>query len=280
MSVPATALTAQSWRAHLQLGFESRRGQTVLVQRRHFGPLLVQRPFYPEGEVCHTYLIHPPGGVVGGDELRLDVRLAEGCHALITTPAANKFYRSDGRLARLHQHFQISPNAVLEWLPQEAIFFNAAEARLHTRIDLVGNARFIGWEYSCFGRPASDEVFVSGHIDQGLALYRDGKPVLLDRLRVNGGGDVLQQPWGLRGHLVTANLLMTDADDSALALARDAYTQDSGCELSLSLVDGVLVGRCLGPQAMVVQACLQSIVQTLRPKLLGREFCRPRIWDT
>lgn len=271
---------AQSWRAQLLLGFEARRGRTVLVTRRHVGPLLVQRPFYPEDDICHVYLVHPPGGVVGGDQLRLDVELAAGSHALITTPAANKFYRSDGREAGLVQQFNLAASAVLEWLPQETIFFDQAHAKTKTRIDLAADARFVGWEYSCFGRPACDELFMTGSVDQELALYRAGMPLLKDRFRLQGDSEILRAPWGLRGHSVSANLIITDADDSALALARESYNKDSGCELALSLVDDVLLGRCLGPQAMAVQACMQSVWQSLRPKMLGREFCRPRIWDT
>jgi len=50
------------WEARIELGFERRHRRTVMA-RRHYGPLAVQKPFYPEGEICHTYLIHPPGGI-------------------------------------------------------------------------------------------------------------------------------------------------------------------------------------------------------------------------
>src|SRR5262245_10241542 len=91
------------WEASLDLKFAARGARTVLARRASVGPLVVQRPFYPEGGVAHVYLVHPPGGVVGGDQLRLSVLAEEGAHALLTTPAATKFYRSDGRVARQRQ---------------------------------------------------------------------------------------------------------------------------------------------------------------------------------
>ena len=77
---------AGGWRAELSLGFTAepvvdgpRDGApaaplTRLTTRAHRGPLVVQRPFYPEGPgVPHVYLLHPPGGIVGGDSLRVEV---------------------------------------------------------------------------------------------------------------------------------------------------------------------------------------------------------------
>ncbi|MGB5651682.1 MAG: urease accessory protein UreD, partial [Sedimenticolaceae bacterium] len=87
----------------MRLGFRAGPDSTVLAERQRHGPLAVQRPFYPEGGVCHVYLLHPPGGVVGGDVLGIDVKLAQGAQALITTPGATKFYRSAGALARQTQ---------------------------------------------------------------------------------------------------------------------------------------------------------------------------------
>jgi len=78
------------WHAALELGFAAASGATRLARRKHRGPLVVQRPFLPEGPgVAHVYVLHPPGGLVGGDELTLDVEVDAGAHALVTTPAAS-----------------------------------------------------------------------------------------------------------------------------------------------------------------------------------------------
>ena len=111
------------WRADLRLGYVKQQQRTVLKHRQQLGPLTVQRPFYPEGETCHTYLLHPPGGVVGGDELQLQVTCHEQAHALLTTPGAAKFYRSAGATAQVSQHFTVAADGLLEWLPQENIYF-------------------------------------------------------------------------------------------------------------------------------------------------------------
>ena len=152
--LPAGAIDS-GWLARLDLDFQVHGGRTVLARRRHEGPLRTLRSFHPEGAPCHSYLIHPPGGIVGGDRLEIDIRVGDGAHALITTPAANKFYRSAGATARQVQELRVEAGATLEWLPQEQSLFNAARVDSLTRVALGDSARFLGWEITALGRPAS-----------------------------------------------------------------------------------------------------------------------------
>ena len=134
--------SGDGWRARLTLAFARKGGRTVPVQRSHFGPLMVQSPFYPEGAVCHMYLLHPPGGVAGGDLLQLDVVVGEGGEVLLTTPSATKVYRPAGKRSRINQSLRAKSGATIEWLPQETIVFSGADARSATRFELESGARF------------------------------------------------------------------------------------------------------------------------------------------
>ena len=184
------------WSAYLQLRFSRRDDVTRLGARRHFGPLLVQRPFYPEGAPCHVYVLHPPGGIVAGDRLDLEIHMEPGSNALLTMPGASKFYRSIGPTARLHQHFHLQAGSTLEWLPQDSIFFSGARASLDSRFTLEPGARLLAWETLCLGRPVMNERFEQGALDS--------------RLRVELPGD-----FGLIGHLCSSPLLANAAEPSA-----------------------------------------------------------------
>ena len=166
----------------------------------------MQRPFYPESGVCHVYLLHPPGGVAGGDRLDVAVRVGQGAHALITTPGATKFYRSSGPQARVRQRLSVAPGGILEWLPQEGIFFPGADIQVATELDLQGDARLFAWELQTLGRPALGERFSRGRADLGLALSRDGRPLLRERLRIEGTGG-LDGPSTLRGFPICGTLI-------------------------------------------------------------------------
>ncbi|WP_116811515.1 urease accessory protein UreD [Steroidobacter cummioxidans] len=272
MSAIGEQSPTSGWRAQLELTFARAAGRTRIVARQHRGPLLVQRPFYPEGDVCHAYIVHPPGGVVGGDELHLHVETKDEAHALLTTPAAAKFYRSDGRTARQEQILR-ADDTTLEWLPQESIFYPQARVRSLTRIELGSRARFIGWEIACLGLPARKQPFDSGELRLHLELWAEGAPLLIDRLRISG-----DTRWGLGGHESIGTLLAYPATRAMVDAVRNLQPQ--GVELGVTLVDKVLVCRALAAQAEPIKRAFIEIWQTLRPLLLDRPAVPPRIWAT
>lgn len=269
------------WRARIELGFRRDGARTVLAHRCAYGPLQVQRPFYPEGGVCHVYVLHPPGGVVGGDRLEIDVGLEAGAQALLTTPAAGKFYRSAGPWAEQVQRFTVAGDATLEWLPQETIVFDGALARATTRVELAPGARFLGWEIICLGRPAGGERFTYGRFIQGMEVYRQGRPLLHERNRFDGGGAILDAPWGLNGYPMNGTLICTGCDEGDLAAVREATGGDAAEELTgATLFGDMLLVRFLGHGAERAREYFLRAWEVLRPRRLGRPAQRPRIWNT
>jgi urease accessory protein len=284
------ASASSSWKASLALTFSARAGATELRRRGHQGPLVVQRPFFPEGpKACHAYILHPPGGIVPGDTLGLDIAVEDGAHALITAPAATKIYRSDGRTSRQVQTIRAAAGSAVEWLPQETILFEGARAHLATRIDLSGSAAFIGWDILCLGRAACGERFgADSYCRQHFELWRDGRPLVLERTRYEG--DVQDATWGLRGATVTGTLLAAlprlngegPAHEANQALLHELrrLRADEGELVSASEVGGALVFRYLGNGAEHARILFEKAWRILRPTLIGRPVCLPRIWST
>jgi urease accessory protein len=287
----ASDVEAKGWQASLRLSFVRAGERTVLGERVHEGPLRVQRPFYPEGPVCHVYVLHPPGGIVGGDELALDVTALPGAHALLTTPAATKLYRSSGARARQLQCLRAAEGACLEWLPQETIVWSGVQGELHTRIELAAGARFFGWELLCLGRPAAGERFESGRLIQRIELYVAGKPVLIERgdylgqasiAQASKSASVLTAPWGLADQPVVGTLLCVSEriTDELLTRARQAASEDPQVQASVTTFEGVLVTRVLGASTERARNTLERVWRALRPEVLGMQAEAPRIWLT
>jgi urease accessory protein len=266
------------WRAKLELQFRSHHGRTVLGARKHEGPLVVQRPFHPEGPVCHVYLVHPPGGIVGGDELLLQVDAQPGSHTLITTPAATKFYRAGPHpRARLTQQIAVQ-DADFEWLPQESILFDGARAAARTEVRLHGHSRFIGWEVFCLGRPACDELFTTGSLHQDFLVWKNDVPLLFDRLRLDGGSQALDAGWGLAGATAFGTFLATPGTQDDLTALRQFATP--GVRAALTLVDGLLHCRALATGSEALRQHFMTLWNCVRPSLLRRPAVPPRIWAT
>lgn len=264
----------KGWQASLALQFCHTPEKTLLHSARHVGPLTVQRPFYPEGETCHLYLLHPPGGIVGGDTLDITVRLDAESHALITMPGASKFYRSSGPRACLNQHFYLAGNATLEWLPQDTIFFPGANARLRSVFHLQATSTLLAWELYCLGRPVINETFSHGALESRLEVWREGEPLLIERQHLSGGdlSPVAGHPW-------IGTLLFHPASDALLEDVRErlcAFEHFAGA----TLTDGLLSVRFLSHDNLICQRAMRDIWQSLRPLLTPKTACSPRIWQT
>lgn len=278
------ALHAQAptgWAAALDLRYERRAQRTVLAARAHHGPLRVQRPLYQEGEgVCQTVVIHPPGGIVGGDRLAIAVGVAPGAHALLTTPGAGKWYRSVGPEASQHVTLSVEADAALEWMPLETIVFDGARVDQHLRVDLVEGARYVGWEITCFGRTASGERFTSGRLRQRTEVYQSMRPVFIEHADIKGGSRLLNSKAGLAGCTVSALMLAAGVDASRDLIAALRVVPARKDELTgITTLPRVTIARYLGHSAHAARDWFTDLWRVLRPAMLQREGMPPRIWS-
>jgi urease accessory protein len=268
-----------SWKARLALEFTFHGGKTTLSGKRHDGPLVVQKPLYPEGaDICHAIVVHPPGGIAGGDELALEAKAAEHASALLTTPGAAKWYRSAGPWARQNVAFEVKGN--LEWLPQETIVFDGARAEASYDVDLGADAGLIGWDIVCLGRTGSGERFARGTFRNSIRVRRGGRLLWLERGRIDGGSRLLQSPAGLAGMPVFGTFFASalKLDEDLLKQARD--TQPESGRGAATLLPGIFLARYLGGSSEAARRYFVALWRILRPVLTGREAVEPRIWQT
>ena len=273
-----SALFTPSWHAELELAYGRFGDSTRPTQRRHLGPLRVQKHLYAEGpQVCQHIIVHPPGGIAGGDRLNIRASVGAQAWAQLTSPGAAKWYRANGP-AYQQIELQVAAGATLEWLPQETIIYAGAQAQLNTCIHLQGDARLCYWDMVALGRPASGERFDSGEFRSRLEILRDDHLLWHERQRIRGGDALLDSPIGLSGQPVFATLLITgETDADLLERCRELTAPVRG---DLTQLPGLLVARCLASEALHARAWLIELWHLLRPALLGREAVSPRIWNT
>lgn len=269
------------WQARIALGYGAVSGRTVLARREHTGPLRVQKALYPEGDaVCHTLLLHPPGGIAGGDTLQVDLAADDGAHALVTTPGATKWYRSASLPARSGLALRIAGGATVEWLPQESIVFDGARAHVDCRIELQAGARYIGMDLYCLGRTASGERFTRGELQLDTRIRLDGRTLWLEQARLDGDSTLLQSAAGLAGAPVFGTFACAgfDADDALLRACR-ALPCTAGAT-GITRLPGLLLARYRGDCTQSARAWFVHLWSLVRPAMLGRAAQPPRIWNT
>ena len=274
-----------SWEGSLQLTFAKTETATQLIHSRSQAPLKIQRPFYPEGpEVCHSVILHTAGGMVAGDRLALNIHLNPHAHALITTAAASKIYRSQGPLAHTQIDIDIAAGARLEWLPQATIAFNQARYRQDLRINLGPGAHWLGWEITRFGRSASGEKFIDGDWRSHTEVWQDDHPLWIDRQWLPGSEAMFQSQHGLANCPVVGSFvcLGQPVDSEIVAAARnfanisqpDARSQFGVTQLPLGLLC-----RYRGTSSLEAHQWFCAIWHLVRLAFWQRPVCVPRVWS-
>jgi urease accessory protein len=273
------------WHAHLKLDYTLSAERTV-AKFEHEGPLRVLQSLYPEGDaVCHNVLVHPPSGLVGGDLLDIQLSLGTHTHALLTTPGATRFYRSEQGLATQQVKACVCDGARLEWLPLETIAYNGCHGLNHAVFDLAPTAEMMAWDITALGLPNANLPFEQGQLQQHMEV----SGVWLERGLIDAhDARLMDGPLGLAKHRCMATLvfacgadLLRERRDAALAMARELTDV-----VPAGLVAGVtsphprvVVLRTLSPLVEPAQNLLRGVWASWRRGLWGMSDVPPRIWS-
>lgn len=276
---------ATGWHAQLNLGFARQGARTVLVERRHQGPLVVQKALYPEDpSICHAVVVHPPGGIAGGDALEIDVRVGDDAHAVLTTPGATKWYKSQGRFGTQRVSLAVGARGRLDWLPLENIVFEHADARQAITVTLGKGATAIGWDATLLGRQAAGEQWTQGQWRTHFALRNAANKLLWAEQAVLPADDAQRTgETGLAGFPVFAALWAVGpacTRELAESLAPGLPFDDTLRAGITCLPDNVLVLRVLGRDMETVRKLMINHWLTLRPLVHGVPAEPLRLWST
>lgn len=279
-----------TWNASLDLNYSLRDapdGGKTVAHFAHTGPLRILQSLYPEGDkICHNVLVHPPGGLVGGDTLDVSISVATGAHGLLTTPGATRFYRSDGEPALQRTAITLAPDTRMEWLPLEAIAYSGCLAENRLTLNIAPGAEMMGWDITALGLPAANLPFEAGHFCQHL----EAPGVWLERANINASDRLLlTSPVGLAGHTCFATLFFIAGSkldrgrrQAALDIARSVMqTYSLGNMAGATSPNGqVVVVRVLAPVVEPATALLRAVWLAWRSELWQLTAPSPRIWST
>ena len=275
----------ETWPAELHLRFARRETRTVLAERRHSGPLTVQKALYPEGEeVCHAVIVHPPGGIAGGDELLFEIDLEANSRAVVSTPAATKWYKAPLRQCRQQVMIRLAQGSSLDWLPQENIFFNATRVDSTFNLQVDPGATAIGWEIAVLGRQASAEQWTEGSLRCLTSIRRtDGLPLWFERLALDARDSFRNAPQGLSGYNVFGTLWAIGADCTDTLAEELTSNLPFKTELragATCLPGGILLIRALANAVEPLREMMVDCWLRLRPQVHGLQSHRLRLWAT
>lgn len=275
-------MAMKSWQGSVNLDYGVQGNQTQIVSVYSKAPFKVQRPFYPAADsACHSVLVHTAGGMVGGDRLSIDLNLQPHSHALVTTSAAGKVYRSEAESCHQIITINLDASALCEWVPQESILFEGAKFHQTMRVNLAPTALWMGMEFFRFGRTARGERFRLGEWRSQSEVWQQGHPLWIDRSVLSG--EMSQSPTTLGTTTVMGTLVVLGRDFEKAAIAQ--IRQDCIPELipqghiGISRLPQGVICRYLGSSTAEGRHYFLKIWENLRQIYAGRGICIPRVWQ-
>jgi len=296
MTTAALEVIKNQWLASLELQLGHSSYGTQLTKTKRCGPLTIQKAFYPEGRDCaHIYLLHPPAGIVSGDELRTSIDVQQNAHTLVTTPGANRFYRARTDLSigdpKQTQITQISldADAKCEHFPLETLVYNQANGVNNVEVRLHNSSVYCGWDMTCLGLPSSNEDFSAGRFTQLNTLYRDDILIYHDKVLIEPESNIQHHAAGLAGNTVFGTFLAYASSEQVsptqrsqlIEQLREIVDKNAAKELiSITDIRQLLVIRYLGQQAHQCKSLFIELWKLIRPLYIEKQGVQPRIWFT
>ena len=223
------------------------------------------------GPVPEVVFLNTSGGLTGGDRLEIGLTLEPGAAALATTQTAERAYASTGAAAEVTVRLTAGAGARLAWLPQETILFQRSRLARRTIAALSGDAAAVLAEILVFGRAAMGELLEDFTLTDWREVRRDGRPVWMDPLRLDGGARAAPAGLGGAGAIATLALVARGAED-ALRPVRAALPAE-GVEAAASAWDGRCLVRLAAREPLALRRAAARVIEVMR----GAP--PPRVWQ-
>jgi urease accessory protein len=203
--------------------FEREGARTVLTRSSCTSPWHHFPPSYLDDSGCaYTWLVNPSGGLVGGDHVSVEAQLHAGTHVLMTSPSANRVYRSLSEPVLQEIRLSVGPDARLEWLPEVTIPFAGSRIRQSIHVDLAPGSTVVLWDAMASGRVARQERWAFAMVENEICIRTSVAGSVVERYCLAPGR--LPESVGLVGSWDYVASLFVIGD----AVALDVWTRLDG----------------------------------------------------
>lgn len=268
-------LAAVRSRGEIRMGFQSVDGRTTISTGYQSGCLRFRIPRTASHDATVAVLLNTSGGLTGGDRLGQQIAWGSGARASVTSQAAEKVYRALDEAAVIDTQLAIEAGADAEWMPQETILFDRARLRRDMQVRLADTSSFLGIEAVVLGRTAMDETMRSGSLVDRWQIWRDGKLIYADALRIEGAIDEQMQRSAI-GAGARAMAVIIHVSSRAASLLNDVREALGGAIglAAASCWNGMLVTRFLARNGAILRHDMLRALAVLRGGLV-----MPRVWS-
>ena len=212
---------------------------------------------------AHGIFINTSGGLTSGDRLETNLVLANNVDFTFSTQGCERIYRSASHSsAEVQNRTCVQDEAVLNWLPQETIFYDGACLNRQAVFDIASSSSALIVESLLFGRLAMGERYLFGHLNDQITLRMDNETIFKDVTNLDGDISAqLERPAIMAGARATALVLYcSNYARRKLGHVRELLNATSGASL---VQEQLIVGRLIANTGKDLRQMLAPIIREL-----------------
>ena len=218
-------------------------------------------------QALQAVFLNTAGGLTGGDRMVIEAAATGGAHMVLSSQAAERGYRAQpGQVARVETRLKAGPGGRIDWIPQETILFEGAALDRRLHVDLAQDATALIVEPVVFGRMAMGEALHDLRFTDQWRVYRDGRLVFADAVRLIGDAHAALQRNAIGAGAAAMATVLFAAPDAARSLP---LPDTAGASL---IADDVLLIRFLARDSFALRRDLIPVIEALTSALI------PRVW--
>lgn len=258
---PATLLDQPRAIGSAMVSSKLRDGRSCIDGLRQAGALKL---LFPRNlDLLEATVINTAGGITGGDRFEITATANAGSNLTLTTQAAERAYRAQpGQIGRIKTRLAVEDGALINWLPQETILYEACALSRRLDVTLTEQGRFLMVEPVLFGRQAMGEEPRSILFRDRVTIRRAGTLIYRDGVTFDGdAAAALDRPAVGSGARAMANLLLVAPEaEGLLPMIRETFGATGGASL---LANGLLVARLLARDGFELRQRLIPVLDQL-----------------
>lgn len=172
-------------RGHAYLAVEMVSGQSTVTSTWAASPIKILVP-QSRGQSAWAFTSSFGGGLVAGDQTRLELNIGNGARAFVGTQASTKIYRNPSRLPCSHKtHATLGENSLLVFAPDPVQAFAESAYTQRQEFHLAPDAGLVLVDWFTSGRAARGERWNFSHLQSRNEVFIGGERVFLDSILLN-----------------------------------------------------------------------------------------------
>ncbi|HKU32733.1 MAG TPA: urease accessory protein UreD [Candidatus Nitrosotalea sp.] len=264
-----TKMPGQNGTIRLELELD-KNSKTYVKSLMSKAPFLIQKAMYPDSDYpkfAHIYMMSSSGGILQGDEQKIDIVMGKNSKGRITNQSATKIYKMEDGYASQYINIHGQEGSYLEFVPHQIIPFKSSRFYQEVNLEVDKNAILIYSEIISAGRVASGEKYDFDLCFLRTSACRNNQILFTDVMSLNHKDKpYLEAVFEGKGAFSTVYILGISISTERIMEEINLATKNTSILASCSSLpnDCGIIMRILADSASEIITLTESIIHVIR----------------